>query len=487
VTVRSVFTAALCGLLLAGPAAATPVCTGDCNGDGVVSIDELVNGVNILLDNMPVTRCSACDRDGNGTVSVDEVIDAVRSSLNGCPATPTPTPTPTLTPTLTPSVTPSPSTTPTLSPSPPVTPTPTLLHCDVDGVICTVAGTGMAQFDGDGQPALSTSFYFPIDVIFDRQGRLLIDDWNNLRLRRVESDGTVSTVMGNGFEDPTLPMDGALAIDSQLHHAIDVEYDADWQLYLAGDHLPAVFRINTDDRVFTVAGTEDVGYSGDGQPALEAELSTPFGVLPDSAGGFYISDAEVHVVRYVDPQGIIHTVAGTPEMLPTGLWAMGYSGDGDLGTKARLAGPARLKFGPDGALYFCETKNHVIRRLHPDNTIDTFAGTGARGYSGDNGPAKQAQFDTPYDVRFAPNGDVYVADTNNNVIRRIDAAGIVTTVVGNGSPAFAGDGGPAAAASLRRPSAVIFDAEGSMWIADTSNQRVRRVWHFLSTIASAQP
>jgi sugar lactone lactonase YvrE len=156
-----------------------------------------------------------------------------------------------------------------------------------------------------------------------------------------------------------------------------------------------------------------------------------------------------------------------------------YTGDGGPGTTARIWGPARLKFGPDGSLYFCETKNHVVSRLHSDGTIDTFAGTGTRGYSGDGGPAKLAQFDIPYDIRFAPNGDAYVADAQNAVIRRIDTNGMIRTVVGDGVAAFAGDGGPAATAELFRPEAVIFDAEGSMWIADTSNQRVRRVWHYL--------
>jgi hypothetical protein len=444
-----------CVLALALTARALPAatCAGDCNGDGTVSIDELINGVNILLDRAGVQQCTACDRDGNGTVTIDELVAAVRATLDGCPATPTPSATPSAQATATATAVPS----------------PTVLNCKVDGVICTVAGTGMAQFDGDGRQALDTSLYFPIDLIFDRDGQPLILDWNNLRLRRINKDGTVTTIMGTDIE--AFPVDGALAIDTPLHHASDVEFDADERLYVAGDHVPVVFRVGTDNRVFTVAGTHDYGYTGDGSPALQAELSTPFGVLPDAVGGFYISDVDANVVRYVDPLGTITTVAGTGDK--------GYTGDHGPGPAATLAGPSRLKIGPDGLLYFCETKNHVIRRLHPDGTIDTFAGTGARGYSGDGGPAAQAQFDTPYDVRFAPNGDVYVADTGNNVIRRIDTAGMVSTVVGDTMPIFAGDGGPAARASLHRPSAVIFDGDGSMWIADTSNQRVRRVWHYL--------
>lgn len=443
--------------LTAGPASAA-ACTGDCNADGVVTINELINGVNIVLGRTDLEVCRACDRDGDGAVSIAELIDAVRATLNGCPATPTPSPSQSL-------------------PTPPLTATPTAtqLSCEVDGVICTVAGTGNAQYDGDGRAALDTSLYFPIDLIFDRDGRPLIMDWNNLLLRRINSDGTIESIMGIPFTE-TFPVDGALAKDTSLHHASDIEFDSDGRLYLAGDHVPVVFRVNTNDRVFTIAGTQVFGNDGDGGPALEATMSTPFGVLPDTVGGFYISDVDAHVVRYVNADGIINTVAGTGER--------GYSGDNGPGTAAQIAGPSRLKIGPDGNVYFCERSNHVIRRLHPNGTIDTFAGTGARGYSGDHGPAAQAQFDTPYDVRFAPSGDVYVADTGNNVIRRIDTNGVVTTVVGDGTPTFAGDGGPAADSSLRRPSAVIFDAEGSMWIADTSNQRVRRVWRFLHTPAA---
>ena len=219
-------------------------------------------------------------------------------------------------------------------------------------------------------------------------------------------------------------------MDTPLHHASDFELDAMGRIYIAGDHVPVVFRVDTDDRVHTVAGTQNIGNSGDGGPALEAELGVPFGVEPDDAGGFYISDVDAHVVRYVNPQGIISTVAGVTQT--DGTPFPGYSGNGGLGTAAQINGPGHLQIGPDKALYFCETKNHVVRRLGSDGIISTFAGSGARGYAGDGHPAVEARLDSPRDLRFAPNGDLYIADTNNNVIRRVDTNGIITTVVGNG-------------------------------------------------------
>jgi hypothetical protein len=330
----------------------------------------------------------------------------------------------------------------------------------------------MSIFDGDGRPALQTSFYFPIDLDFDREARLLIMDWNNLRLRRLNEDGTIGTIMGLDYED--FPTDGALASETPLHHASDIEFDRSWNLYVAGDHVPVVFRVGTDDRVFTVAGIDDYGYDGDGGPAREARLSVPFGVLPTAEGGFYISDVDAHVVRYVDPEGIIHTAVGTG--------VSGYAGDGGPATAAEVSGPSRLQIGPDGALYFCEIRNHVVRRVGPDGTISTFVGTGERGYSGDGGPAAAARLDSPYDLRFASNGDLYVADTGNNVVRRIDGEGNITTVVGTGEPGFSGDGGDRLASELKRPSSVVFDERGSLWIADTGNHRVRRVWQLLGIV-----
>ena len=388
----------------------------------------------------------------------------------------TPTPTVTATPTRTPTPRPSPSGSVGISPTRTFTPTVSLtpnVACQQAGVICTVAGTGSAQFDGDGKPAVLTSLYYPLGVTFDQNGRPLMLDWNNLRVRRINTDGTVTTIMGTDVE--AFPTDGALAVDTPLHHASDIKFDGAWNLYVAGDHVPVVFRVNSSDtRVFIVAGTSDSGYDGDGGPALQAKLTAPFGVLPTSTGGFFISDLDTNVVRYVDAHGTIATVAGTG--------VAGYAGDSGPGVVAKLAGPARMQIGPDGALYFCETKNHVIRRLSSAGIITTYAGTGTRGYAGDNGAAAQAQFDTPYDLRFSPRGDLYIADTGNNVIRRIAADGMVTTVVGTGAGGFAGDGGDAKHCRLNHPSGVTFDADGSMWIADTFNERIRRVANFLSAV-----
>src|SRR5215472_6464806 len=223
---RHLITPLIVAAWLVARAPVAQACPCDCNGDGVVTVNELIQGVDILLGSVAFSQCVAADPTGSGRVTVSDLVAAVNATLSGCPVTPTS------------AVTSSPSTTPTSA----ATPTPTALSCMVDGVICTVAGTGMAQWDGDGRQALDTSFYFPIAIAFDPDGQPLILDWNNLRLRRINLDGTVETVMGTGAEDSELPIDGRLAIDTSLHHANNMEYDKDWRLYLSGDHLPIVMR-----------------------------------------------------------------------------------------------------------------------------------------------------------------------------------------------------------------------------------------------------
>lgn len=375
-------------------------------------------------------------------------------------------------------VTPTRAPTPTRTPTrpgatPPATP-PAV--CAGAGMICTMAGTGLSLFDGDGKAARHTSLYQPFDVVFDRDGNPLVLDWNNLRVRRIGGDGIVATIMGNDFE--AAPVEGALAADTSLHHASDIELDSDGSLYVAGNHAPVVFRIGTDDRVRIVAGREDEsGYSGDGGPAREATLTAPFGVFPTGDGGFYLADSAAHVVRHVDPAGIIRTVAGTGPI--PGTRAGGYSGDGGPASAAQLNGPTRVRADGEGNLFICDTNNHAIRKVDPAGIITTLAGTGTAGFSGDGGPADRARLNTPYDLRLGPDGAVYVADSGNNVIRRIDPHGLITTVIGTGRAGFTGDEGHAISCQLRFPVGLELGPDGSLWISDTFNHRVRRVAGFL--------
>lgn len=342
--------------------------------------------------------------------------------------------------------------------------------CETTGVICSVAGTGLRLFDGDGMPALETSFYFPLDIEFDESERPLILDFNNLRVRRINDDGTIETIMGMDFE--AAPIDGALASETPLHHASDIEMDDLGQLYVAGDHVPVVFLVDRENRVRIVAGNGEFGNDGDGGPALAARMNAPFGVLPDDLGGFYISDSEAHVVRYVNPDGIITTVAGDG--------TRGFSGNGGPGPAAQLDNPTRMGLAADGTLYFCDTNNNAIRRVSRDGMIEAVAGTGALGYAGDGGPAVEAELNTPFDIRFAPDGTLYIADTGNNVIRRLNNDGTIETVIGTGEAGFGGDESDATDCLMDRPSGINFASDGSLWIADTYNQRVRRVKDFLN-------
>jgi len=410
------------------------------------------------------------------TPLTDAQINQVRTwilegAYDDSPPTPTATKTASGHSGATPTRTPTPQPTPTaFTPGPTFTPNPA---CAQPGNICTVAGTGLQVFDGDGKPAQQTSLYFPLGVTFDDQGRALIVDWNNLRIRRIDSDGTIETLMGLSYEGT--PVEGALAVDTPLHHASDIAFDLEGNLYVAGDHVPLVLRVGLDDRVSIVAGSATVGNAGDEGPAVQASLNIPFGVLPDAIGGFYVADVGANVIRYVDANGVIHRFAGTG--------TRGYGGDGQTALQAQLNGPTRLRFDPGGRVCFCDTNNHAVRCVDANGVIATIAGVGTSGYAGDHAPATQAHLATPYDLRFAPNGDLYIADTGNSVIRRVDSSGTITTVAGTGLPNFAGDAGAAGSCQLNRPSGVSFAADGSMWISDTFNNRVRRVAGFLGTVS----
>ncbi len=213
-----------------------------------------------------------------------------------------------------------------------------------------------------------------------------------------------------------------------------------------------------------MAGTGKPGFSGDGGPATKAKLDLPIAVAVDREGNLYISDEENYRIRKVDKEGIITTFAGTGKA--------GYSGDGSPATSARLTDPGGLAFDDRGNLYLADYTS--VRKIDPSGTITTVAGTGRAGFSGDGGPAAKAKL-TAYDIAFDSKGNMYIADSDNQRIRKVDKASIITTVVGSGKKGYSGDGGPATEAALRGPSGITVDGEGNLFISDHYNSAVRKV------------
>ena len=219
--------------------------------------------------------------------------------------------------------------------------------------------------------------------------------------------------------------------------------------------------------IFTFAGTGEVGAGGDGGAATEAQLVTPAGLLVDGSGNLYVADAGSGQIRRIDTGGVITTIAGTGER--------GYSGDGGPATEAQLVGPSGLLVDGSGNLYVTDLFNNRIRRIDAEGVITTIAGTGERGYSGDGGPAAEAQLAWPSGLLVDGLGNLYVADRANNRIRRIDAEGVITTIAGTGDWGFGGDGGPATEAQLASPSGLLVDGSGNLYVTDNSNHRIRRI------------
>ncbi len=339
-----------------------------------------------------------------------------------------------------------------------------------DWIITTAVGTGEKGFAGDGGPANAALLNGPFDVAFDAAGNLYFSDTFNCRIRRVDArTGVISTVAGNG--DKGYSGDGGPATAAALNEPYGIVLDRAGNIFTADRLNRRVRRIDAAAGIITTAaGTGVAAYSGDGGPASRAGLAEPNGLAFDAAQRhLYITDVADNRVRVIDlSTGTIATFAGTG--------AAEHSGDGGKATAAGTFGARAVKVGADGTVYILERQGSSLRAVDPaTGIITTIAGTTARGYGGDGGPALAAVFDAPKEMAIDRDGSLLIVDTENHAIRRIDrATGIVSNLVG-GRKGTGGDGGPATAAGLDRPHGAVVGPDGAIYIGDTNNHRIRKV------------
>ena len=275
-----------------------------------------------------------------------------------------------------------------------------------------LAGTGQAGFQGDGGPAIDAQLDNPFGVVRGPDGAIWLCEYTGQRVRRIRTDGTIETVVGNGSK----------------------------------------------------------GYSGDGGPALQASLNQPHEIRFDSVGNLYIVDMQNHAIRKVDMTTYqISTIAGTGQP--------GFSGDGGPAKLAQFKQPHSIQFGPDGDLYICDIGNHVVRRIDAKTQIiTTYAGTGVPGPTLDGSPLAGTPLKGPRSIDFDVHGDLWLATREGNQVFRIDTkAGKYIHVAGTGQSGFEGNGGPAKLAKLKGPKGIAIDAQGNAWLADTESHSVRKI------------
>lgn len=472
-----------------------------------------------------------------------------------------------------------------------------------NGIVSTVAGNGRPGFSGDGGPATAAQLRTPYGLAVDRDGNLYIADLGNARIRRVSADGIISTVAGGGI---LAPNEGRAPTEVALIRPRNVAIDFYGTLYFTDFGAHRAYQLRESGMLGVVAGTGAAGFSGDGGPAVRAQLDSPAGIVVDPSGNVLIADSANGRIRKVwrgaiatladsgvpgaapaipvrtpaglaldpdgslfiadiggnqilrvtpalavtpvaqpardlviDAQGNLYTCSGPliyrrprsgSPILIAGSYAGNYTGDNAAG-RARLQDPSAVARDLAGNLYVADTGNHRIRKITPDGSVLTVAGNGARGFGGDSGLALGAQLDTPGGVAVDRLGNLYIGDTGNHRVRRVDAAGVIVTlagtgarlrspdgtiaarspldaptslavdregnlyvsetgahsirkistagilgtVVGNGSRGYFGDGGPAIGASLDSPQGIALDADGNLFIADAGNHRIRRV------------
>jgi len=333
--------------------------------------------------------------------------------------------------------------------------------------VTTIAGNGTAGFLGDSGPAAQAEINNAVYVATDSSGNLYIADLNNNRIRRVDSKGIITTVAGNGAGG--FSGDGGPATKAALNGPSGVCTDTAGNLFINDLSNYRIRKVDTSGIITTVAGNGVKASTGDGNPATQASMYLPIRCVVDSLGNLYVADQGGHKIRKIDPSGIISTVAGTGADVG---FVADFSGDGGPATEADLNQPTAVTVDGAGNIYIADQFNQRIRKVDNSGIITTIAGTGMAGFSGDGGPAISANLNYPGGLVVDQNGDLYFCDPGNNRIRKI-SNGTITTVAGTGAPGFAD--GLVNMAEFNNLFGMAIDGAGNLYIADINNNRIREV------------
>ncbi len=337
-------------------------------------------------------------------------------------------------------------------------------------IINTYAGNGICGNSGDGGPATSAEICTVFGIAYDNSGNLYIS--GSTLVRKVNSLGSISTFAGNGFYGSS--GNGGPATSAELESPYYVAVDDSFNVYISDYGTCNIRKVNTLGLISTIAGNGVKGYSGDGGQATNAALWDPLGIAVDNFHNLFIADYGNSRIREVKTNGIITTIAGNG--------VGGYSGDGGNATNAEINLSGAVYVDGTGNIYISDANNQCVRKVNTSGIILTIAGNGSGGYSGDGGPATVAEFNGPVYTIVDGQGNLYISDQGNDCVRFINTSGIISTIAGNGTAGYSGDGGMATSAELNFPEGLALDATGDLYIAEYLNYRVRIISGNINTM-----
>ena len=333
--------------------------------------------------------------------------------------------------------------------------------------IKTTAGTGINDCTGDGGAAISAATGGISGIVTDVLGNIYFTDMDYHVVRRINTSGIITRIAGSASFTPAYSGDGGPAVSAELNYPNSIAINSSGELLIADQENHRIRKISTTGTITTIAGNGFPSFFGEGVAATIAQFGSPSALHMAATGDYYFYDAYNLRIRKVNTSGIISTVAGNG--------TVGTGAEGVMATSTPISSVSSIVTDASGNIYYTEQLNHRVRKISTSGIVTTIVGTGTAGYTGDGGMANAATLNRPVGLVIDGGGNLYISEWMNHTIRKVTPAGTISTICGNGTPAFAGDGGPAISAQLRVPQAMALTSTGDLLIADYGNFRLRRI------------